>query len=111
MGKHRNMAWRLAAVLLLWSAVSLGAMRHALAEDATTPKTGTYPAVNDLPPKPEKPGMSVDEQSKLKQDLIDAREHAKTSQASKTSQGKTSQSKTPAKAKNLEGSPAAIRKD
>ena len=88
MGKHRNMAWRLAAVLLLWSAVSPGAMRHALAEDATTPKTGTYPAVNDLPPKPEKPGMSIDEQSKLKQDLIDAREHAKTSQ-----------SKTPAKAK------------
>jgi hypothetical protein len=80
MATYRNIAWLLAAVLPLWSTFSSGAMRHALAEEATAPKAGGYPAVNDLPPKPEKPGMSADEQSKLKQDLIDAREHAKTSQ-------------------------------
>lgn len=55
-------------------------MRNAQAEDATPLKAQGYPAVNDLPPRPEKPGMTSDEQSKLKQDLIDARERAKTSQ-------------------------------
>jgi hypothetical protein len=77
MAKHRNIAWLVATALLVWSGFSLGA---ALAEDATAPKAGGYPAVNDLPPKPEKPGMTAGEQSKLKQDLIDARERAQTSQ-------------------------------
>jgi hypothetical protein len=75
MAKHRNIAW-LAAALLVWSTFSLGAMRDVLAAGATP---GGYPAVNDLPPKPEKPGMTADEQSKLKQELIDARERAQPS--------------------------------
>ena len=47
---------------------------RSFGQQATTPKIGTYPAVEDLPPKPEKPGMTVDEQSKLKQELINARD-------------------------------------
>ena len=80
MAKHRNIAWLIAGALLSWSALSLGAMHDALAEETTAPKAAGYPAVNDLPPRPETPGMTAGEQSKLKQELIDAREHAQTSQ-------------------------------
>jgi hypothetical protein len=65
------------AVLLL--ALSLGgcassnsSLMDARAE-APTPGQKYLP-VEDLPPKPEKPAMTVDEQSKLKKQLLDARD-------------------------------------
>ena len=67
------------AVLLL--GLSLGgcassnsSLMDARAE-APTPATGQkYLAVEDLPPKPEKPSMTADEQAKLKKQLLDARD-------------------------------------
>jgi hypothetical protein len=66
-----------AAALLLsglsfaWWATSTAAR----AEETAVPKHGVYPNVQDLPPKPEKPGMTVDKQVKLKKELNDARDH------------------------------------
>jgi hypothetical protein len=45
------------------------------ADGAEHPKTAGYPVVGDIPPKPEKPAMTADEQSKLKQELTAARDH------------------------------------
>jgi hypothetical protein len=47
----------------------------SLAGDATTDAwaESAYPNAEDLPPKPDKPAMTLDEQSKLKKELNDAR--------------------------------------
>jgi hypothetical protein len=58
-----------AALLLLAHSIST-----ARAETTAVPKQSAYSRVQDLPPKREKPGMTVDEQSKLKKELIDARD-------------------------------------
>jgi hypothetical protein len=38
----------------------------ARAEVTDHPKTNGYPAVEDVPPRPDKPAMTADEQLKLK---------------------------------------------
>ena len=50
----------LAASAILLSVVSLGSL-GALAEEAGRLKTTGYPAVEDVPPRPEKPAMTADE--------------------------------------------------
>ena len=59
----------LAAAALLLSGLLLveGAIADAHAENA-------YPDVENLPPKRDEPAMTVDEQSKLKKELNDARD-------------------------------------
>ena len=57
----------LAASAILLS-VALGPL-GARAEQPGRPKTTGYPAVGDVPPRPEKPAMTADELSKLKKDL------------------------------------------
>ena len=44
------------------------------AEETARPKTPGYPAVEDVPPRPDKPAMTTDEQSKLKKELLAARD-------------------------------------
>jgi hypothetical protein len=61
----------LAASAILLS-VSLAPL-DARAEEPGHQKTG-YPAVEDVPPRPEKPAMTADELSKLKKDLSAARD-------------------------------------
>jgi hypothetical protein len=46
----------------------------ARAEEPGHPKTTGYPAVQDVPPRPEKPAMTADEQLKLKKELSAARD-------------------------------------
>src|ERR1035437_8728018 len=55
----------LAASAILLSVVSLGPL-GARAEVPGRPKTTGYPAVEDVPTRPEKPAMTADELSKLK---------------------------------------------
>jgi hypothetical protein len=59
----------LVAATLLLSSLSL-------VGDATTDARAesTYPSVGDLPPKRDKPAMTVDEQSKFRKELNDARD-------------------------------------
>jgi hypothetical protein len=73
---------QVAGALLLLS-LSLGgcassggfsSLMDARAEVTDHPKTITYPAVEDVPPRPDKPVMTADEQSKLKKALIATRE-------------------------------------
>jgi hypothetical protein len=64
----------LAASAMLLSVISLGSPA-ALAEEHGRPKTTGYPAVEDLPPRPEKPAMTADEQLKLKKALSATRDH------------------------------------
>jgi hypothetical protein len=65
----------LVAAALLLSGLSLvgGATGDARAESA-------YPNVEDLPPGRDTPRMTVDEQSKLKKELNDARDRQTSSQ-------------------------------
>jgi hypothetical protein len=49
-------------------------LMDARAEAPALPKTSVYPPLKDLPPKPEKPAMTVDEPSKLEKELIAARD-------------------------------------
>lgn len=56
----------LAASAILLSVVSLGSL-GAVAEDR--PKARGYPALEDTPPRPERPAMTADEQVKLKKAL------------------------------------------
>jgi hypothetical protein len=58
----------LAASAILLSVVSL-ASPDARAEETGRPKTTGYPAVEDVPLRPEKPAMTADEQLKLKKEL------------------------------------------
>jgi predicted small secreted protein len=82
----------LAAAALLMSSLSLAgcatsnagsSLMDARAE-APAPKTSVYLPVEDLPPKREKPAMTADERSKLKKELIAARDrHAARPQPTK----------------------------
>jgi hypothetical protein len=63
----------LAASAILLSVVSL-ALLDARAEEPGRPKTTGYPAVEDVPPRPEKPAMTADEQLKLKKELSGTRD-------------------------------------
>jgi hypothetical protein len=71
----------LAASAILLSVISLGSM-GVLAEEQGHPKTTGYPAVEDVPPRPEKPAMTADEQLKLKKALSATRDR-------QTSKGKS----------------------
>jgi hypothetical protein len=62
----------LAAVLT--SILMLAGLMDARAEVSGHPKTTDYPAVQDVPPRPEKPAMTADEMSKLKKELTKARD-------------------------------------
>ena len=68
----------LAAAVLL-SILSLGGCVTSTPMDARAeappPKSTDYPAVQDVAPRPDKPAMTADEQSKLKKDLTTARDH------------------------------------
>jgi hypothetical protein len=73
----------LAAAALLLSSLSLGgcatstagsSLMDARAEAPALPKTSVYLPVEDLPPKREKPAMTLDERSKLQKELIAARD-------------------------------------
>jgi hypothetical protein len=79
----------LAASAMLLSIVSLAPL-GSRAEEPAHPKTTGYPAVGDVPPRPDKPAMTADEMSKLKKDLNAARDR----QAPK---GKSSAGTAPAK--------------
>jgi hypothetical protein len=72
-----------ATAALLLSSLSLGgcatstagsSVMDARAEAPAPPKTSVYPLVEDLPPKREKPAMTLDERLKLQKELIAARE-------------------------------------
>jgi len=74
----------LATAALLLSGLSLGgcatstagtSLMDARAEAPALPKTTGYPAVEDVPPRPQKPAMTADELSKLKKELTAARDH------------------------------------
>jgi hypothetical protein len=54
--------------------IAVSSVRDARAETAAVPKQNDYPRVEDLPPPREKPAMTLDERSKLKKELIDARD-------------------------------------
>ena len=73
----------LATAVLLLSGLSLGgcatstagsSLMDAWAEAPAPPKTSVYLPVEDLPPQREKPAMTPDERSKLKKELIAARD-------------------------------------
>ena len=77
MSQDRRFTALAAAVLL--SILSLGgcvtsAPMDARAEVPGPPKPTAYLPVEDVPPRPEKPAMTADEQSKLKKDLTAARD-------------------------------------
>ena len=63
----------LAASAILLSVISLAPL-DARAEEPGRQKTTGYPAVDDVPPRPQKPAMTADELSKLKKELSAARE-------------------------------------
>jgi hypothetical protein len=72
------------------------------AEETARPKTTGYPAVGDVPPRPDKPAMTNDEQSKLKKELSAARDRQETHQEihqapKQTPKGKANAGTTPAK--------------
>jgi hypothetical protein len=58
---------------ILLSVVSLGPL-GAVAEERGHPKTTGYPALEDMPPRLEKPAMTADEQLKLKKALSATRD-------------------------------------
>jgi hypothetical protein len=76
---YSNASLTAGAVLLL--SLSLGSCASSDSPlmdsraEATTPEK-KYLLLEDLPPTREKPAMTVDEQSKLKKQLIDARQAA-----------------------------------
>jgi hypothetical protein len=71
-----------AATALVLSSLSLGgcatstagSLMDARAEAPAPPKTSVYLPVEDLPPKREKPAMTLDERLKLQKELIAARD-------------------------------------
>ena len=74
-----------AALLLSISALgvcAISALMDARAEVPGQPKTSDYLDVQDVP-RPAKPAMTVDEQSKLKNDLSAARDRQTTDGKSK----------------------------
>ena len=75
-----------ATAALLLSALSIST---AWAEATAVPKQSAFPLVEDLPPKREKPGMTVDEQSKLKKELSDRQtSHVKAGESAARSKTK-----------------------
>jgi hypothetical protein len=62
-----------AASAILLSVVSLVSL-SSQAEERGKPKTTGYPAVEDVPPRPDKPAMTADEQLKLKKELSATRD-------------------------------------
>ena len=81
--RRTGVATALVAAALLLSSLSLGgcmtsnagsSLTDARAEAPAPPKTGVYLPVEDLPPKREKPAMTVDERSKIEKELIAARD-------------------------------------
>jgi len=76
----------LAAGALLLYCLSLGgcatstgsSLMGVRAESPARPRTSGYPAVQDLPPKREKPAMTADERLKLQNELIAARSPAQS---------------------------------
>ena len=71
----------LAAATLLLYCLPLGgcastgsSLMDARADSPSRLKTSGYPAVQDLPPKREKPAMTADERLKLQKELIAARD-------------------------------------
>jgi hypothetical protein len=58
------------AIILAIGLMAMGAR----AETLTPPKTTRYPDVQDVPARQEKPAMTADELTKLKQDLSAARD-------------------------------------
>jgi hypothetical protein len=58
------------SAILLVSLVPLSSR----AKEPGHPKTAGYPDVQDVPPRPEKPAMTADELSKLKNDLSATRD-------------------------------------
>jgi hypothetical protein len=69
----RGLPITLAASVMLLSVVLLAPIRSQ-AEEAAHPNAGGYPAVGDVPSRPDKPAMTTDEMSKLKKDLGAARD-------------------------------------
>jgi hypothetical protein len=63
----------LAASAILLSVVSLVPL-SLRAEEPGRPKTTGYPAVEDMPPRAEKPAMTADELLKLKKELSATRD-------------------------------------
>ena len=85
----------LATLVLLLLGLSLGgcgtstagsSLMDARAEASALPKATGYLPVEDLPPRPETPAMTADTLSKLKKELIAARDR----QASKAREGSKS---------------------
>jgi hypothetical protein len=63
-----------AAVILIAGCMAIGVRAQP------APSSGTaYPAVEDVPPRPEKPAMTTDELTKLKQDLSATRDRQRES--------------------------------
>jgi hypothetical protein len=90
-----------AASAMLLSVISLLPLASQ-AEETARPKTTGYPAVGDVPPRPDKPAMTADEQSKLKKELSTARDRQEGRQEGRqetkqTSKSKASAGTTPAK--------------
>lgn len=92
----RNIAFAASAMLLC--VISLWPL-GSRAEETARPKTSGYPAVGDVPPRPEKPAMTADEQSKLKKELSAARDRQVPKEITKeaTTKGKTNAGTRPAK--------------
>ena len=61
-------------IALATSAMLLVASVSSRAAEPGNPKTTGYPAVEAVPPRPEKPAMTADEQLKLKKELSDMRD-------------------------------------
>jgi hypothetical protein len=87
-----------AASAMLLSVTSLLPLASQ-AEEAARPKTTGYPAVGDVPPRPDKPAMTDDEQSKLKKELSTARDRQEGHQVvpKQIPKGKSGAGATPAK--------------
>jgi hypothetical protein len=83
----RSTAFAISAMLLSVIALLPLASR---AEETARPKTTGYPAVGDVPPRPDKPAMTTDEQSKLKKELSAARDRQETGQPKQTPKGNAS---------------------
>jgi hypothetical protein len=71
-GLGTSAAITLSVVLL--GACLISAPTNAQAEEPGHVRAPGYPAVEDVPPRPEKPAMTTDEQLKLKKDLAAARD-------------------------------------
>jgi hypothetical protein len=87
MSRNRRFAGLVAAAVPL-SVALLGACLISIPMDARAQEPGRvkstgYPAVEDVPPRPEKPAMTSDEQVNLKKELGAARDR-------QTSKGKSS---------------------